>query len=84
MESQVSKIYALSTAAGRQLPITEFAHKAAVVGDRGVGAVLAARDVSPEGCRTAVLDGAHHLTDDVGGHLGVARRGVELGMSEQS
>src|SRR5712672_2235112 len=34
---------------------------AAVVGDRGVGAVLAARDVSAEGCRTAVLDGAHHL-----------------------
>jgi hypothetical protein len=27
---------------------------------------------------------AYHITDDVGGHLGVARRGVELGMSEQS
>src|SRR3979411_3175888 len=46
MESQISKIYAPSNAAGRQLPITEFAHKAAIVGDRGVGAVLAARDVS--------------------------------------
>jgi len=34
---------------------------AAVVGDRGVGAVLAARNVSAEGRRTAVLDGAHHL-----------------------
>src|SRR6267143_1386755 len=141
MESQISKIYTPSNAAGRQLPITEFAHKAAVVGDRGVGAVLAARDVSAESCRAAVLDGAHHLeleqadvtavgmtprgpvvaenvrdlqiwtghgdplrwrlvllrhqwrqpvqwaydlTDDVGGHLGVARRGVELGMSEQN
>src|SRR5712672_1840704 len=28
MESQISKIYAPSNAAGRQLPITEFAHKA--------------------------------------------------------
>jgi hypothetical protein len=27
---------------------------------------------------------AHDLTDDVGGHLGVARRGVELGMPERS
>ena len=104
--------------------------------------LLAARDMTAEGCRAAALDGAHHLeleqvhvtavgmtprgpvvaedvrdlqnwtghgdpllrrlvlllrhqwrepvqrahdlTDDVGGHLGVARRGVELGMSEQS
>ncbi len=140
MESQISKVYAPSNATGRQLTITKIAHKAAVVGDRGVGAVLAARDVSAEGRRAAVLDGAHHLeleqadvtavgmtprgpvvaedvrdlqswtghvgplrgrlvlllrhqrrepvqrahdlTDDVGGHLGVARRGVELGMPE--
>src|SRR5216684_2720944 len=34
---------------------------AAVVGDRGMGAVLAARDVSAEGRCAAVLDGAHHL-----------------------
>src|SRR5712691_11089377 len=61
MESQISKIYAPSNAAGRQLPITEFAHKATVVGDRGVAAVLAARDVSAEGRRAAALDGAHHL-----------------------
>jgi len=105
-----------------------------------VGAVLAARDMSAERRRTAVLDGAHHLeleqadvtavgmtprgpvvaedvrdlqswtghlgplrwrlvlllrhqrreplerahdlTDDVGGHLGVERGGVELGMSQ--
>ncbi len=45
----------------RQLPITNRAHKATVVGDRGVGAVLAARDVSAEGRRAAVLDGTHHL-----------------------
>src|SRR5467141_3824984 len=34
---------------------------AAVVGDRGVGAVLAARDVSAQRRRAAALDGAHHL-----------------------
>ena len=61
MESQISKIYAPSNAAGRQLPITEFAHKAAVVGDRGVRTVLAARDMAAESCRTAVLDCRHHL-----------------------
>src|SRR5207245_5146054 len=122
--------------APRRLPITGFAHKAAVVGDRRVGAVFAAGDVPAEGCRAAVLDGAHYLelrqadvtavgmtprgtmvaedvrdlqrwtghvgrlrgrlglllryqrrepverahdlADDVGGDVGVARRGVEL------
>src|SRR5712691_8130620 len=34
---------------------------AAVVGDRGVGAVLATRDVSSDGRRAAALDRAHHL-----------------------
>src|SRR6202166_1469932 len=34
---------------------------AAVVGDRGVGAVLAARDVSAERRRAATFDGAHHF-----------------------
>jgi hypothetical protein len=34
--------------------------------------------------RREPVERAHDLTDDVGGHLGVARRGVELGMSEQS
>jgi hypothetical protein len=48
-------------AAARQLPITNRAHKAAVIGDRGVGAVLAARDMSAERRRAAALDGAHHL-----------------------
>jgi hypothetical protein len=39
MESQISKIYAPSNAAGRQLPITEFAHKAAN-GQRPLAAVI--------------------------------------------
>jgi hypothetical protein len=34
---------------------------AAVVGDRGVSGVLAARDVSAQRRRAAALDGAHHL-----------------------
>jgi hypothetical protein len=34
--------------------------------------------------RRELVQRAHDRADDVGGHLGVARRGVELGMSEQS
>src|SRR5260370_29501225 len=47
----------------RQLPITGFAHKARVIGDLRVGAllVLAARDMAAERCRAAVLDRRHHL-----------------------
>ena len=47
----------------RQLSITGFAHKAAVVGDVHVPAVgvLAARNVTAEGCRAAALYRAHHL-----------------------
>src|SRR5271155_750185 len=48
-------------AAARQLPITNRAHKAGVVGDRGIGAVLAARDMAAEDCRAAALDCRHHL-----------------------
>ena len=47
----------------RQLPITGFAHKAAVVGDDGVSAllVLAARHMPTEGRRAAALDRTHDL-----------------------
>ena len=44
-----------------QLPITESAHKAAVVGDAAVAAVLAALDVSAEGGGATGLDGRHDL-----------------------
>jgi len=47
--------------AAHQLPITEFAHKAAVVGDAAVAAVLAALDVAAEGSGAAGLDGRHDL-----------------------
>src|SRR5450755_3411283 len=61
MESQISKIYTPSNAAGRQLPITEFAHKARVVRDLAVRALLAARDMATESRRSAVLDRRHHF-----------------------
>jgi hypothetical protein len=61
MESQISKIYVPSNAAGRQLPITDFAHKTRVVGDGRIGTVLAARDMAAELRRAAALDRRHHL-----------------------
>src|SRR5258708_34862286 len=61
MESGPAATCSKPRSARRQLPITGSAQKAAVVGDRGVGAGLAARDVSAEGRRAAALDGAHHL-----------------------
>src|SRR5258708_7427738 len=47
----------------RQLPITGFAHKARVIGDLRMAAllVLAARDMAAERCRAAVLDRRHYL-----------------------
>jgi len=47
----------------RQLPITNFAHKAGVVGDDGVPArfVLTARNMAAKGRRAAALDRAHRL-----------------------
>jgi hypothetical protein len=45
----------------RQLPITNFAHKAAVVGDVDMRAILAVHDMAAESRRAAALDRAHHL-----------------------
>ena len=45
----------------RQLPITKFAHKAAIVGNAPVPAVLAGIDVAAKGRRAAVLDRRHDL-----------------------
>jgi hypothetical protein len=61
MESQISKIYAPSNAAGCQLPINGFAHKATVIGDLRVQAVLAAHDMAAESHRAATLDRRHRL-----------------------
>src|SRR5258708_3499661 len=61
MESQISKVYAPSNATGRQLTITKIAHKATVIGDLRVRAVLAAHDMAAKSCRAAALDRRHHL-----------------------
>jgi len=63
MESESATIHRKMRAPPRQLPITGFAHKAAVVGDDGVSAllVLAARHMPTEGRRAAALDRTHDL-----------------------
>jgi hypothetical protein len=43
----------------RQLPITGFAHKTAVVRDPPVAAVLASFDMTAQGCGAAMLDRRH-------------------------
>ena len=47
--------------ATHQLPINEFAHNAAVIGDAAVAAVLAALDMAAEGGGAAGLDRRHDL-----------------------
>jgi hypothetical protein len=63
MGSGTGGIFRQLTQSNCQLTITEFAHKAGVVGDLGMAAllVLAARDMPAERCRAAVLDRRHHL-----------------------
>jgi len=55
MESGLVATCSKTRSARRQLPITGSAHKAGVVGDLGVRAVLAARNVAAEGCRAMLL-----------------------------
>ena len=61
MERKISEICAYFDEAGRQLPITEFAHKTRIISDVDVCALLAECDVSAESRRTATLNGRHHL-----------------------
>src|SRR5262245_57005602 len=63
METRSAAIHRKMPTSTRQLPITGFAHKAGVVGDLGMAAllVLATRDMAAEGRRAAVLDRRHHL-----------------------
>src|SRR5260370_19338466 len=51
------KVSRIGHSAARRLTITKFAHKAAVVGNDRISAVLAARDVAAERHRAAALDG---------------------------
>ena len=63
METKSATIHWKMAAADCQLPITGFAHKAGVVSDDGVAAllVLAAHDMAAERRRAATLDRRHHL-----------------------
>ena len=61
MESKISEIVAQADGDGRQLSITEFAHKARVVRYLAVRALLAARDMPAERRRATALDRRHHL-----------------------
>ncbi len=61
MESGLAATSSKTRSARRQLPITGSAHKAPVIGDLRLQAVLAAHDMAAESCRAAALDRRHHL-----------------------
>jgi len=61
METKIATIHWKMLMPARQLPINGFAHKAAVIGDLRVQAVLAAHDMPAESRRAAALDRRHHL-----------------------
>ena len=61
METKSATIHRKMPMPARQLPITGSAHKAGVVGDSEVAAVIAAIDVAAQRRRAAVLDRRHHL-----------------------
>jgi hypothetical protein len=61
METKIATIHWKMLMPARQLPINGFAHKAAVIGDLRVQAVLAAHDMAAESHRAAALDRRHHL-----------------------
>ena len=61
METKSAAIHRKMPMPARQLPITDFAHKAAVVGDLRVRAILTALDMAAESDRATALDCRHHL-----------------------
>ena len=61
METKSAAIHRKMLMLVSQLPITGSAHKAAVVGDAAMAAVLAAFDMAAECGRPASLDRRHHL-----------------------
>ena len=61
METRSAAIHRKMSGSTRQLPITGFAHKAGVVGDLDMLALLAAQDVPAQRCGAAALDRRHHL-----------------------
>jgi hypothetical protein len=61
METTSVTIHRKISMPARQLPITGSAHKAGIVGDDGVRALLTTLDMPAERRSTAALDGRHHL-----------------------
>ena len=61
METTSVTIHRKISMPARQLPITGSAHKAGIVGDDGVRALLTTLDMPAERCRAAALDRRHHL-----------------------
>ena len=61
METRSAAIHRKMSASTSQLPITGFAHKAGVVGDLDMLALLAAQDVPAQRCGATALDRRHHL-----------------------
>ena len=60
MESESAAMHRKMRQQARQLPITGSAHKAGVVGNDGVAAIVAALNMTAERRRTARLDRSHH------------------------
>ncbi len=61
METKSAAIHRKMLMSRRQLPITGFAHKAGVVGDLDMAAVVTALDVAAERRGAAVSDRRHDL-----------------------
>src|ERR1700728_2638524 len=61
METKSATIHRKMPMPARQLPITNFAHKAAVVGDPLMAAILAGLDMTAQSRRAAMLDRRHDL-----------------------
>src|SRR5215813_12517551 len=61
METKSGTIHRKMPMPARQLPITESAHKARVVSDAAVAAILATLDMPAERGRAALLDRRHDL-----------------------
>jgi hypothetical protein len=75
-------MHEIGGSADHRLPITDFAHKAAVIGDAAVAAVLAALDMATQRGGAAGLDRRHHL--DLGqAHMAGMRRAPGWSMNSE-
>jgi hypothetical protein len=84
METRSAAIHRKMPASTRQLPITGSAHKAGIVGDDGVRAVLTTLDMPAERCRAAALEGRYHLELAKADTAGVGRSRASSGVTTPS